>query len=594
MATISKAILDLLTNPKTQNFAKSLKHADLPANWADDPEIVDLAAKAWQEAGTDSPFFRAWFGGSKFVDDAGKPKKFYHGYAAETPFDAFDTTKGKVPYAGAFLVDNFFDAASWAKANADGGKKPFVHGGYVKADRPVTLLSYKDADELVKNKYGSDISERMFGGYEITPDYLWNSLSDSVTFLPDADSANRAASEIGKQMGKKTFSYEEPYDRIIPTHFLYDLYGNPFSKYNDTTDLFSSWVNRLGLGEGVTFKQMQDITGQRDRYPDVMTFFKPENFKSTGNRGTFNPSDPNLYRTLAPLGVGTAAMAAALLGDGGEAEAAPRGKALQQGLSLMGLLDEAPAPKAVLPVPENIPLPELQGSPKQVAWANDIRGTLLPQLEADMARLKTARERMASEGKSAREVMADMLKEDAANGNYSPPLKTKLGYYLEKNYDKFLPEYIDTLRKNNSASFWINNRDNDKILSNFAYTWLRSPENFERWKKTIPAAAGIGALAASLLAGGDEAKAAAINAALADPASREKAAAAGLPYDPPPTEPVVSPIDILVAPVGAGAGITNKLLAMALEAPVALGLDAGLSALGRMFGGGDTKKPGGW
>jgi hypothetical protein len=41
-------------------------------------------------------------------------------------------------------------------------------------------------------------------------------------------------------------------------------------------------------------------------------------------------------------------------------------------------------------------------------------------------------------------------------------------------------------------------------------------------------------------------------------------------------------------------GIPAKLLAMALDAPVTLGLDAGLSALGGLFGGGDRKKPGGW
>ena len=88
MANISKAILDLLTNPKTRKFAESLKHSDLPAGWADDPEIVDLAAKAWQEAGTDSPFFKAWFGGSKAVGKDKAPSKYYH--ATTKDFDIFD------------------------------------------------------------------------------------------------------------------------------------------------------------------------------------------------------------------------------------------------------------------------------------------------------------------------------------------------------------------------------------------------------------------------------------------------------------------------------------------------------------------------
>ena len=55
---------------------------------------------------------------------------------------------------------------------------------------------------------------------------------------------------------------------------------------------------------------------------DIFVHWFPEQLKSIFNRGTFNPADPNIMRTLAPLGVGTTAMAAALLGDGSEAEAA--------------------------------------------------------------------------------------------------------------------------------------------------------------------------------------------------------------------------------------------------------------------------------
>lgn len=37
------------------------------------------AAKLWRERGTDSPFFKKWFGDSSVVDDNGNPKVVYHG-----------------------------------------------------------------------------------------------------------------------------------------------------------------------------------------------------------------------------------------------------------------------------------------------------------------------------------------------------------------------------------------------------------------------------------------------------------------------------------------------------------------------------------
>ncbi len=62
MARIMEALRRLVNNPKTAKFARSLSYNDLPADWANDPEIVQLAADVYKEQGTRSPFFKAWFG----------------------------------------------------------------------------------------------------------------------------------------------------------------------------------------------------------------------------------------------------------------------------------------------------------------------------------------------------------------------------------------------------------------------------------------------------------------------------------------------------------------------------------------------------
>ena len=332
MATIPKAILDLLTNSKTAKFAESLKHSDLPTGWADDPEIVDLAAKAWQEAGTDSPFFKAWFGNSKVVDDSGKPLQVYHGTNAYD-LKKFKPGKSGLLGGGIYTTPNEKLALRYTDYPDTG-----IYSLYEKMENPFRITDMDAASTILGEIYGSKAEKEL---------------------AKRIDKQGNAAQIITKKDAKKI--QDKGYDGI----FWDVLAGKEYSTLDPTA------------------------------------------IKSVNNRGTFNPNEPNIYRSLAPVGVGTAA------------------------------------------------------------------------------------------------------------------------------------------------------------------------------------------LAASLLAGGDEAKAAAINAALADPASREKAAAAGLPYDPPVEESAWSPADLLVAPVGA-VGIPAKLLAMALDAPVTLGLDAGLSALGELFGGGDRKKPGGW
>ena len=53
----------------------------------------ERAAKLWAEKGTESPFFKKWFGQSKVVDESGKPLVVYHG---GNQWDTADTTKGQL------------------------------------------------------------------------------------------------------------------------------------------------------------------------------------------------------------------------------------------------------------------------------------------------------------------------------------------------------------------------------------------------------------------------------------------------------------------------------------------------------------------
>lgn len=292
-------------------------------------------------------------------------------------------------------------------------------------------------------------------------------------------------------------------------------------------------------------------------------------------RGETMANIPKAILDLAPLGVCTAAMAAALLGDGSEAEAGTAQKVMNY---MMRHRPDTIEDSAALHDLADW-LPGIYDAAKRKGFSANVSGVN----DADAFKV-------FDEVRGNPDALVDVFravpkgKRDFNAGDWvsiSKDYAHKQGKHTRgDDYD-----IITTKARAGDIS-----EPGDSI---FEQGYWGAPVKGTKTSGILPLGVGTAALAASLLAGGDEAKAAAINAALADPASREKAAAAGLPYDPPVEESVWSPADLLVAPVGA-VGIPAKLLAMALDAPVTLGLDAGLSALGDLFSGGRKMQTGGW
>ena len=93
------AMRALARHPKTAAFFDTHQYASLPKNWADDPEIVKLARDAYAEAGIESPFFKAFYEGSKLVDAQGRPVPFYHG-SVERGLESIDPDFSRGASAG--------------------------------------------------------------------------------------------------------------------------------------------------------------------------------------------------------------------------------------------------------------------------------------------------------------------------------------------------------------------------------------------------------------------------------------------------------------------------------------------------------------
>lgn len=81
-----------------------------------DPAQVEDAARLWREMGTESPYFKRWFGESKVVDENGAPLVVYHGTRAGD-FDFFNTSGDGKIYGGE--VGSHFGPENQANARLD-------------------------------------------------------------------------------------------------------------------------------------------------------------------------------------------------------------------------------------------------------------------------------------------------------------------------------------------------------------------------------------------------------------------------------------------------------------------------------------------
>lgn len=122
-----------------QNKTQFQSVADAGAN---ENEIAD-AKKEWKKKGTDSKYFKKWFGNSKVVDKDGKPLVVYHG-AKNAMFSEFNSELSN--YDEISKGFNFFtnkeksypnSAQDYAERN--GGKEGFVFDVYLKMENPLHI-----------------------------------------------------------------------------------------------------------------------------------------------------------------------------------------------------------------------------------------------------------------------------------------------------------------------------------------------------------------------------------------------------------------------------------------------------------------------
>lgn len=192
---------------------------------------------------TTTPAFKRWFGGSKVVDEQGRPLVVYHG-TGKYGFDSFDFDKTKhgLYGMGMYFTENKGVAGEYTRKG-----KTNVKGIYS------TYLS-------IKNPLNMD-KEANIGEWE--------------KVFPDAD-FTRVKTNGEAYRAVEEFYRDEGYGRDEASYDLQETIQHGLG-YDGITHVGGGRVNK---------------DGKKHR---VYIAFSPEQIKSVNNSGAFDPSNPNIY-----------------------------------------------------------------------------------------------------------------------------------------------------------------------------------------------------------------------------------------------------------------------------------------------------------
>jgi hypothetical protein len=296
------------------------------------------AAKLWQEKGTDSPYFKKWFGKSKVVDENGEPLVVKHGLASgELVDNFFDPDKlGRNTKAASAMEGFFF---SRGKTSESYGLKTLDYDSAKDLDYNVysELLNTKEIFESLTGESFDDKIPGTFSSFDegvLDPSSYFetglsnNSPEDYVVDLQSKlkNTINDLEWESGSFQDDIKNQLEQEADRLrknvlepleevddmaaanvaqveaylsLQDPLIVDQKGK---EYRETTYYDTIVQAKRDRRDGVIIKNTYD-GGPLD---DIYIAFKPEQIKSaTANRGTFDAGERNI---LFMPGKGTSAL----------------------------------------------------------------------------------------------------------------------------------------------------------------------------------------------------------------------------------------------------------------------------------------------
>lgn len=222
---------------------------------------------------TETPEFKNWFGESKVVDESGKPLVVYHGTTAD--FEVFEVTADIGFHAGSIDQATFFTKGRYGGVK-DGAN---VKALYMKIENPLEF----DEDPLVFPDEHA----------VLTGNASFRKLVERVVDAAGVNGQKIDAEYAASKKFKKVIDLADKLD-LVAHKFVSDSEKYDWRDIKERKELkalfpaLQRYLESLGY-DGFIYEN--ELEGQGLSY----AVFSPTQIKSAiGNRGTFDPNDPNI------------------------------------------------------------------------------------------------------------------------------------------------------------------------------------------------------------------------------------------------------------------------------------------------------------
>lgn len=271
---------------------KPVEEAGIPKGKESDADELAKAAKLWKEKGTESPYFKEWFGESTVLNDKGEPLVVYHGSGNKSGimdggFSHKFTDKGNDQFGSGFYFTNKKQTAkgySRSRISSDvekigGESSPGIVDAYLTIKRPI-ITSEKNP------KPNINLNEAQV-----------RRLIRQAPDIRDPDGPLSNWGDVRSEGYEKVLS--DAVENYVGNESIFPL-ANDF--YHGKAEEF---LRNLKSATGPFVGKPSGYDGWIHEFPNgekhYVAWF-PEQIKSaTGNRGTFSKESPNIAYSLKPL-----------------------------------------------------------------------------------------------------------------------------------------------------------------------------------------------------------------------------------------------------------------------------------------------------
>ena len=271
--------------------------------------------------------FKRWFGDSKVVDEAGDPLRVFHG--TQSNFDTFDKgmagTSG-VPKTGKdnvfFFTDSPYEAGNYAQMATPESlkklRKEYAETGKLsQLDTARSNEVFKEANDAFYNarnnlKKQFENDDRRIA--DIVADFKNNPerYSDNSVLNDYLDAVNkRNLARVNKSANDPTTNLygieaaaRNQSPNVMPTHLSLQnpLIVEKSGSVSTNADVVKKALRdaRANGNDGIIIKNTRSFSPD-DAPANHYIAFEPTQIKSsTGNRGTYDPNDPSIMKSLLP------------------------------------------------------------------------------------------------------------------------------------------------------------------------------------------------------------------------------------------------------------------------------------------------------